>query len=99
MRKQLLNTALNKENNLESLISEITKKDLKFLERKLTALQNEYDDAEEELEKRLSQGDVIDDSVVTNLFGAMADIGDKINLYTQFGHYYNGTELTEVSAD
>lgn len=99
MRKQLLNTALNTENNLEALISDITKKDLKFLDRKLTALQNQYDDAEEELEKRLSQGEVIDDSVVTSLFGKMADIGDQINLYTQFEHYYNGTELTEVSVD
>lgn len=89
MRKQLLNVALNKENNPESLVSEIEAKDKKFLKRKLTALENEKDDAEEELEKRLSETTGIDESVVESLFAKVEATKTKINLYEKFQTYFN----------
>lgn len=99
MRKQLLNTALNTENNLNQLIQEIDKKDKKFLQRKLTALQNEYDDAEESLEQRLSEEAVIDDSVVEVLYGNLVAISEKKGLYESFKKYLSDKNQTEQKAE
>lgn len=99
MRKQLLNTALNTENNLNQLIQEIDKKDKKFLQRKLTSLQNEYDDAEEALEQRLSEEGVIDEAVVEVLYGNLVAISEKKYLYESFKDYLSDKEQTEQKVD
>lgn len=91
MRRQLLNVSLNTENNLEAVISDIEKKDLKFLERKLLKLENELEDAEEALEKRLATQEVIDESVVESLFGTMVELETRIQMYECFRDYYEET--------
>lgn len=90
MRRQLLNVSLNTENNLEAVISDIEKKDLRFLERTMDNLEKELEDAEEALEKRLATQQVIDTSVVESLFGTIIEIATKLEMYASFRSYYQG---------
>ena len=92
MRRELLNVSLNTENNVEATINQIERADVKFLNRKLTKLQDEAEDAEKALEDRLATNAVIDESVVENLYAEVWKANEKIELYEAFLSYYTNED-------
>lgn len=87
-RKDLLNVALNKDENSKVLIDNTAKVDIKFLKRAIRNLTDELEDAESEVERRLSSEVQIDNSTVEVAYGKTITLKSKIALYENFLNKY-----------
>lgn len=87
-RKDLLNVALNKDENSKVLIDNTAKTDVKFLKRNIRNLTDELEDAESEVERRLSSEVQIDNSTVEVAYGKTITLKSKIALYENFLNKY-----------
>lgn len=83
-RKTALNTCFKKEENTDLVVAALLKKDQKFIERRLTALNQEKEDLEEKLEARLQSELPIDQSTVEVLFAEINKVVATQNLYKEF---------------
>ncbi len=90
-RKQLLNVSLNKDENSKVLIANTAKTDIKFLNRTVRNLTDELEDAEAEVEKRLSSETAVDSSTVEVVFAKTIALQAKIDLYNSFLKKYYAT--------
>lgn len=90
-RKDFLENVLSEEKNVSKTVSATLEADSKFLKRHKRKLEDEIEDAQEALKKRLSENVEIDKSVVENLY---ADIVNKTALLKM----YEDFEIAYISA-
>lgn len=88
-REELLTSSMGKEaGSIEVKLSEIKEQDTKYLSRTLQQLENELEDAESEMKKRLKAEATIDMSVVFVQYAGIKDIKNKISLLKEFKEKY-----------
>lgn len=83
-RKQLLETSLTEEKNVNTLITATLAKDLKFLKKAKRDLEDTLEDTKEALEERLSSNTLIDKSVVEVLYAKLKTTQETLDLYKAF---------------
>lgn len=72
------------EESKKALITDLNEKDKKFISRKITRIEEEIDDAKSDLNKRLQDTEVIDNSVVEVTYAKIKNLEEKLNLYKNF---------------
>jgi translation initiation factor 1 (eIF-1/SUI1) len=87
-RKDFLKVSLSEENNVEVVVAKTVRADEKFIKRKIRAFQDDIEDLETELEKRLSTNTEIDSSTVENIYGRIRTLQTSIELYESFSKKY-----------
>lgn len=94
MRKSFLRVSLNSnfQEGTEAALNEIIKSDVKFLNRRITRLQNELEDAKERVEKRLASKTELDESVIDALFSAVDSVAERLERTVRFKQEYYGSE-------
>ena len=80
-RKQLL---IEVKESKSQLVSEILEQDEIFLSRTLRNLNDQIQDKNRELKRRLSAEESIDQSVVEVLYKSLGDLKAKVSLYESF---------------
>jgi len=83
-RKQLLESAMTEEKNVNAVVASTLKKDSKFLTKAKRDLEDKLDDVEESIEERLSSNTPLDKSVVEVLFAERESLKASIKLYEDF---------------
>jgi len=83
-RKQLLESAMTEEKNVNAVVASTLKKDSKFLTKAKRDLEDKLDDVEESIEERLSSNLPLDRSVVEALFAERESLKASIELYEKF---------------
>lgn len=89
-RKELLENSLQEEKNLQTVVSNTTKQDSKFLTREKRNLEDKIEDLKEQLEQRLSQTSAIDKSVIEVLYNSMKETEKTLGLYKSFESEFIG---------
>ena len=85
-RKEFLNTEETKMSALDSLLL----KENKFLKRCIQSLDDQIEDAEDDLKNRLMDGTPIDESVIEILYNTVSVLKARKNMYENFKEeYYN----------
>ena len=85
-RKEFLNTEETKMSALDSLLL----KENKFLKRCIQSLDDQIEDAEDDLKNRLMDGTPIDESVIEILYNTVSVLKACKNMYENFKEeYYN----------
>jgi asparagine synthetase A len=87
-RKDFLKVSLSEENNVEVVVAKTVRADEKFIKRKIRAFQDDIEDLETELEKRLSTNTELDASTVENIYGRIRTLQNSIELYESFSNKY-----------
>jgi hypothetical protein len=82
-RKDLLKQSTG-EHSQEVALKALITKDVKFVERKITALSFQIEDAEEKLSERMRADAPIDDSVIHLLYGDIVSLRSQKVLIEQF---------------
>ena len=90
--KQLLTNVVEVENNSSARVENLIKKNIKFLDRKISDIEREIEDAQEEIEKRLSSEVLIDESVVEVLYDGLLSLESKLMTYESFKDEYFSEE-------
>lgn len=83
-RKEFLNTEETKVSALDSLLL----KECKFLKRRIQSLDDEIEDAEDNLKNRLMDGTPIDESVIEVLYTTVKQLKTQKALYEDFQNTY-----------
>lgn len=83
-RSELLLASFSDEKNQESLIQEIQAEDSKFIKRSIQNLENELEDLETDLKKRLRAQTPIDSNTVENLYGGIKKKQLQLETYKSF---------------
>lgn len=83
-RKELLLVSFSDEKNQELLIQEIQAEDTKFINRTIQTLENDLEDLETELKKRLKAQTPIDSNTVENLYGGIKKKQLQLDTYKSF---------------
>ena len=92
--KQLLTNVVEVENNSSVRVENLVKKNIKFLDRKISDIEREIEDKQEEIEKRLSSEVLIDESVVEVLYERLLSLESKLMTYESFkDEYFNEEEI------
>ena len=92
--KQLLTNVVEVENNSSARVENLIKKNIKFLDRKISDIEREIEDSREDIEKRLSSEVLIDESVVEVLYDALVILEAKLMTYESFkDEYFNEEEI------
>ena len=93
--KQLLTNVVEVENNSSVRVENLVKKNIKFLDRKISDIEREIEDKQEEIEKRLLSSEVlIDESVVEVLYEGLLSLESKLMTYESFkDEYFNEEEV------
>ena len=92
--KQLLTNVVEVENNSSARVENLIKKNIKFLDRKISDIEREIEDKQEEIEKRLSSEVLIDESVVEVLYEGLLSLESKLMTYESFkDEYFNDEEI------
>lgn len=87
-RKDYLESAMTEEKNVATVVATTLKKDIKVLNKAKRDLQDALDEAEENLEERLSSNTPLDKSVVEVLFAKIKQLTTSIELYEEFEEKY-----------
>lgn len=82
-RKDLLNQSTG-EHSQEVTLKALIAKDVKFVGRKITALNFQIEDAEDKLSERMRVDAPIDDSVIHSLYGEIVSLRNQKSLIVQF---------------
>ena len=92
--KQLLTNVVEVENNSSVRVENLVKKNIKFLDRKISDIEREIEDSREDIEKRLSSEVLIDESVVEVLYEGLLSLESKLMTYESFkDEYFNEEEV------
>ena len=92
--KQLLTNVVEVENNSSARVENLIKKNIKFLDRKISDIEREIEDKQEEIEKRLSSEVLIDESVVEVLYEGLLSLESNLMSYESFkDEYFNDEEI------
>ena len=92
--KQLLTNVVEAENNSSAKVENLIKKNIKFLDRKISDIEREIEDSREDIEKRLSSEVLIDESVVEVLYEGLLSLESKLMTYESFrDEYFNEEEI------
>ena len=92
--KQLLTNVVEVENNSSARVENLIKKNIKFLDRKISDIEREIEDSREDIEKRLSSEVLIDESVVEVLYEGLLSLESKWMTYESFkDEYFNDEEI------
>ena len=92
--KQLLTNIVEVENNSSAKVENLIKKNIKFLDRKISDIEREIEDSREDIEKRLSSEVLIDESVVEVLYEGLLSLESKLMTYESFkDEYFNEEEI------
>ena len=92
--KQLLTNVVEVENNSSAKVENLIKKNIKFLDRKISDIEREIEDSREDIEKRLSSEVLIDESVVEVLYEGLMSLETKLMTYEVFKEeYFNEEEI------
>jgi hypothetical protein len=83
-RKELLETTLSEEKNVNVVLEVTTKADAKFLKRTKRDLEDKIEDLQEQLQNRLSSTEPLDKSVVENLYNQLVNTKSTLELYKTF---------------
>lgn len=83
-RFSLLTALFESKDNKEVRVREIVKADEKFLKRRIQEIQNEVEDAEEQLNKRLYSEMPIDKSTIENDYQNVLNKRSLLNTYEIF---------------
>lgn len=86
--KDLLSNVAEAEKNASVKVETIIKKNVKFLERKISDISRQIEDKEEEIEKRISSEVLIDNSVVEVTFRQLYELHENKELYERFLEEY-----------
>ena len=86
--KQLLTNAVEVENNTSTKVENLIKKNVKFLDRKISDIEREIEDKQDEIEKRLSSEVPLDESVIEVSYQNLANLEQKMFLYVTFKDEY-----------
>ena len=87
-RKDYLESAMTEEKNVATVVATTLKKDIKVQNKAKRDLQDAIDEAEENLEERLSSNTPLDKSVVEVLFAKIKQLTTSIELYEEFEEKY-----------
>lgn len=83
-RKQLLETTLSEEKNVNVVLETTTKADAKFLKRTKRDLEDKIEDLQEKLQNRLSSTEPLDKAVVESLYSELVTTKSTLELYKTF---------------
>lgn len=83
-RSELLLASFSDEKNQELLIQEIQAEDNKFVNRTIQSLENEIEDLESELKKRLRVKTAIDSNTVEGIYGGIKKKQLQLDTYKSF---------------
>lgn len=83
-RKQLLESSLAEQKNVDTVIATTLKKDVKTLNKAKRDLEDQIEEAEEQLEERLSSDTPLDKSVVEVTYSKIKDLKATLELYKSF---------------
>ena len=83
-RKKLLKLSLNADKNVESLVTMTLEDDQKFIKRAKRNLEDEIEDLQSDLKKRLSANTPMDKSVVEVTYGQIKEKESLLSLYVDF---------------
>lgn len=89
-RNELLKQNLTEEKNVEVLVSDVAEQDRRFLKREQRALEDQIEDLQVELKKRLSSKSPLDKSTVEVTYGAIKTAKDSLKLYKEFQEEFIG---------
>lgn len=87
-RKQLLEAGLTEEKNVTTLVASTLLKDAKFLKKAKRDLEDQIEDAEDNLQERLSSNTALDKSVVEVAFSGLKELKEKLELYQSFENQF-----------
>lgn len=87
-RKQLLSSSLSEQKNVDTVIATTLKKDVKAINKAKRDLQDQLEEAEEQLEERLSSDTPLDKSVVEVTYSRIKDLKAALSLYESFEKEY-----------
>lgn len=87
-REKLLLASFSDEKNQELLIQEIQAEDSKFINRSIRTLENDIEDLETELKKRLRAQTAIDSNTVEGIYSSILRKEESLNLYKSFKDKY-----------
>lgn len=87
-RSELLLASFSDEKNQESLIQEIQAEDRKFIKRAIQNLENELEDLESDLKKRLRAQTAIDTNTVEGIYNSILSKEESLKLYKSFKEKY-----------
>jgi len=83
-RKQLLESAMTEQKNVDTVVATTLKKDVKMLNKAKRDLEDQIEEAEEQLEERLSSNTPLDKSVVEVAYSKIKDLKSTLALYKSF---------------
>lgn len=87
-RRQLLESGLTETKNVETVVATTLKKDVKAINKAKRDLQDQLEEAEEQLEERLSSDTPLDKSVVEVTYSKIKDLKVTLALYESFEKEY-----------
>lgn len=87
-RKELLESNLTEEKNVATVVATTLAKDGKALKKAKRDLEDKIEEAEEELETRLSSNTPIDKSVVEVVYANLLELKATLKLYETFEKEY-----------
>jgi len=83
-RKNLLESSLQEEKNVSTVVANTLTKDAKFIKKAKRDLEDKIEEAEEALEERLSSNTPLDKSTVEVLYSGLLDLKASYALYEKF---------------
>lgn len=87
-RKQLLELSLNEDKNVENLVDVALSEDKRFIKRAKRNLEDEIEDLQAELRKRLSSNTPVDKSVVEVSYSQIKLKKEMLETYKSFESEY-----------
>lgn len=87
-RKELLELSLNEDKNVINLVDVAISEDKRFIKRTKRNLEDEIEDLQVGLKKRLSSNMPVDGSVVEVTYAKIAEVKERLNLYKSFESEY-----------
>jgi len=89
-RKQLLESSITEQKNVDTVIAITLKKDAKTINKAKRDLEDQLEEAEEALEERLSSDVPLDKSVVEVTYSKIKDLKASLALYKEFEKEFLG---------
>lgn len=83
-RKELLESSLTEDKNVNTVVVNTLKKDVKAINKAKRDLQDALEEAEDQLEDRLSSNVPLDKSTVEVVYAKVKDLKDTLALYEAF---------------
>lgn len=89
-RNELLKQNLTEEKNVEVLVSDVAEQDKRFIKREKRALEDQIEDLQVDLKKRLGAKTPLDKSTIEVTYQAIKTAKETLELYKEFEKEYLG---------